>query len=129
MIRALLMAALLPCWALTQSAAPAGLFLLRMEPVRSGFTLQNMTAEETQLANQHFAHLQKLFADGKLTYAAQVFDPKGLWGIVVVNAADLESAQAILNSDPGVKAGLFRGEAIPIRVVLERGTPPAPAQR
>ena len=36
--------------ALAQSAG-TGQFLLRLEPTRTGFTLQNMTAEEARLAS------------------------------------------------------------------------------
>jgi hypothetical protein len=57
---------------------------------------------------------------GKLSLAAQVFDPKGLWGIVIVNAPDREAAVALLEGDPMVKAKVFRGEVLPVRVVLEK---------
>jgi uncharacterized protein YciI len=113
---------MLCCAALAQPA-PVRQFLLRIEPVRSGFTLQNMTPEESGIANQHFAYLQKVFAEGKLTFAGQAFDPKGLFGVIVVNAPDADTAAALLNGDPAVKAKLFRGDVIPFRTVLERGAP------
>jgi uncharacterized protein YciI len=103
-------------------AQPAGTgqFLLRIEPTRTGFTLQNMTADESRLATQHIQYLSSLLDSGKLTLAAQVFDPKGLWGITIVNAPDRETARALLDGDPMVKANMFRGDVIPIRVVLEK---------
>src|SRR5262252_9167149 len=93
-------------------AQPAGTgqFLLRIEPVREGFTLQNMTPEEGRLATQHVQYLMSLSEAGKLNLAAQVFDPKGLWGITIVNAPDGEAALALLNGDPMIKANMFRGE-------------------
>ena len=105
--------------ALAQPAAP-GQFLLRIEPTRAGFTLQNMTAEEGRLATQHLQYLMSLQASGKLSLAAQVFDPKGLWGIVIVNAPDGEAARQLLDADPMVKAKMFRGEVMPVRVVLDK---------
>ena len=105
--------------ALAQAAA-TGQFLLRLEPTRAGFTLQNMTAEEARLAAQHSQYLVSLLHAGKLSLAAQVFDPKGLWGIVIVNAADGEAARSLLEGDPGVKGKMFRGEVIPLRVVLQK---------
>jgi uncharacterized protein YciI len=102
-------------------AQPAtGQFLLRIEPTRAGFTLQNTTAEERRLASEHLQYLMSLTDSGKLSLAAQVFDPKGLWGIVIVNAPDREAAVALLEGDPMVKAKVFRGEVLPVRVVLEK---------
>ena len=111
---------------MAQSAA-SGQFLLRTEPTRAGFTLQNMTPEEARLASQHVQYLKSLLDSGKMSLAAQVFDPKGLWGIVIVNAPDLESARALLDADPMVKGKTFRGEAIPVRVVFEKVVESAPA--
>ena len=111
--------ALLSGGALAQPAA-TGQFLLRIEPTRAGFTLQNMTPEEGRLATQHVQYLASLLEAGKMSLAAQVFDPKGLWGIIIVNAADRDAARALLDADPMVKANMFRGEVLPLRVVLEK---------
>jgi uncharacterized protein YciI len=119
MRKLLLFISLLPIAALAQPAA-TGQFLLKLEPTREGFTLQNMSPEEAQLANRHLAYLKSLYDSGKLSVATQVFDPKGLWGIVIVNAPDRESAAALLEGDPSVKAKLFRGEVVPVHVVFPR---------
>ncbi len=119
MRKLILLAGLLAGAALAQPAA-TGQFLLRLEPTRAGFTLQNMNAEEARLATQHAQYLKSLLDSGKLSLAAQVFDPKGFWGIVIVNAPDLETARALLDGDPMVKANMFRGEVIPLRVVFEK---------
>lgn len=94
-------------------------FLLRIEPVRKDLTLLNMNADERKIAQGHFLYLKSLHAEGKLALAAQVFDPKGFWGVIIVNAADAEAARALLDADPTIKAGMFRGEVIPTRVVLD----------
>ena len=114
--------------ALPQPAPVVRQFLLRIEPVRKDFTLQNMNDEERRITGEHFAYLQNLFAQGKLTFAGQAFDPKGLFGIIIVNAPDQEAATALLNGDPTVKSKIFRGEAIPFRTVLERGSGSTPRQ-
>jgi len=119
MRKLILLIALFSGAALPQSAA-TGQFLLRLDPTRTGFTLQNMSAEEARLATQHVQYLKSLLDSGKLSLAAQVFDPKGLWGIVIVNAPDRETARALLEGDPGVKGNMFRGEVIPLRVVFEK---------
>jgi uncharacterized protein YciI len=123
--RLILLIALLLGSAIAQPVA-AGQFLLRIEPTRAGFTLQNMNAEEARLATQHVQYLTSLLDSGKLSLAAQVFDPKGFWGIVIVDAPDHEAARALLDGDPMVKAKMFRGEAIPLRVVLQKPAESAP---
>ena len=115
------------CAAGAAQTPPARQFLLRLEPVRKDFTLQTMTEAERPVVGEHVAYLTGLLAKGTLTFAGQAFDPKGFWGIVVVNAPDLEAAKAILNGDPVIKSKLFAGEAIPFRTVFERGSPPPAA--
>jgi hypothetical protein len=79
-----------------------------------------MTAEEGRLAAQHAQYLKSLLDSGKLSLAALVSDPKALWGIVIVNAPDRETARALLDGDPMVKGNMFRGEVLPVRVVFEK---------
>jgi uncharacterized protein YciI len=113
--------------AAARAQAPASRqFLLRMEVVRSGLTFENMTEEERNILTAHGAYWKSLFDEGKLTFAGQCFDPKGLWGVIVMNAPSAEAAAALMNADPGVKAGVFRGEVVRFRTVFERG---APAER
>ncbi len=118
-----LLSALLCGGAVAQSAA-TGQFLLRIEPIRAGLTLQNMNAEEQRLATQHFQYLKSLFESEKMSLAAQVLDPEGLWGIIIVNAPNREAARALLDADPTVKGKMFRGEAYPVRVVFEKPAKP-----
>jgi uncharacterized protein YciI len=121
----LLLASLFSTAALSQP--PTGQFLLRIEPTRAGFTLQNMTPEEGRLAAQHIQYLKSLLDSGKLSLAAQAFDPKSFWGIVIVDAPDRETARALLDADPMIKANMFRGEVIPVRVVMDKPQVPSPA--
>ena len=107
--------------ALAQPAPVVRQFLLRIEPVRKDFTLQNMNDDERRITGEHFAYLKELVDQGKLTFAGQAFDPKGLWGIIVVNAPDQEAATTLLNGDPTMKSKIFRGEVIPFRTVFQRG--------
>ena len=118
MLRKIVLALLIAAGALAQAPVQKQ-FLLRIEPVRKDFTLLNMTADERKTAMEHFQYLKSLHAEGKLALAAQVFDPKGFWGVIIVNAPDLAAATEILDGDPTIKAGMFRGEAIPTRVVLD----------
>jgi uncharacterized protein YciI len=120
MIRTLF-AILLAAVTLLPQPAPPRQFLLRIEPVRPDFTLQTMNEQERQLAVGHMSYLKGLFDSGTLTLAGQAFDPKGFFGIIIVNAPDTEAARDLMEGDPGVKGKMFRGEVIPFRTVLERG--------
>ena len=128
MLRTLSLAILMSLSALAQPAPVVRQFLVRLEPVRKDFTLQNMTDEERRITGEHAAYLKDLIDQGKLAFAGQVFDPKGLWGILIVNAADQEAATALLNGDPTIKAKVFRGEVIPFRTVFQRGAESTPRE-
>ncbi len=47
--------------------------------------------------------------------------------MVIVNASDQKTASALLDDDPMIKAKMFRGEAIPLRIVLQKTVETAPA--
>ena len=123
MSRFLAIAALLSASLLAQPPAAQHQFMLRLQPIRADFTLQNMTGEEQKTLGRHAAHLQKLLAEDKITSGGQVLDPKGFWGFVIVNAPDLDAAVAIMNADPAVQEKVLRGEAFPFRALS-----PAPSK-
>ena len=117
-MRRILVLALLFSAAAVAQPAPGRQFIFRYEPVRPGFTLQNITEAERPVIVEHAAYLKSLTDQGKLTLAGQAFDPKGFWGIVIVAAADAESANAMLQADPAIKSKLFRAVVVPFRVVF-----------
>ena len=120
MMKTITLAILICLCAVAQEGPPGAMqFILRIEPVRQGFSLQNMTEEERTIAMQHILYLKRLQTERRLTFAGQVFDAKGFWGVYVVNAPDAQTATALLTADPLVKANLFRGEALPFRTVLD----------
>ena len=106
-----------------QQAAPPVVrqFLVRIEPVRADFAMNNVTAEERPLLAAHAGYLKQLLAEGKLVTAGQAFPGGGpVFGIEILEAADLEAAKAILEGDPAVKGKVFRGEVFPYRTVFQR---------
>src|SRR5262249_33822296 len=119
MRRLLLLTILLSVAAMAQPAQPRQ-FLLKYEPVRADFTLQNITDAERPFLTEHGAYLKSLTDQGKLILGGQAFDPKGLWGIAIVTAPDAEAANALLQADPAIKAKVFRGAVIPFRVAFQR---------
>ena len=66
---------------------------------------------ETRLANRpdHVAHLETLSARGILRFAGPLLDDEGnpCGSLVAIEAPDRAQAQAIADSDPYARAGLF----------------------
>ena len=100
LLRSFPLAVLMCCAALAQAPAVRQ-FLLRIEPVRCDFRLQNMTAEETPVVREH---------------AGQVFDPQGFRGILVVNAPDSRAARANMNDDAAIGQPQAPHGTTPVRV-------------
>ena len=63
---------------------------------------------------EHVEHLNKLNADGILKMAGPFLDADGkpCGSLIVVNAASIDAAKAIADSDPYTKAGLFESVEI-----------------
>jgi hypothetical protein len=94
-------------------------YVIRIVPARADFAPENQTEKERTLGGQHFAYIKKAFAEGRLTYVARTDDPKNLWGMIVTAPMSAVDARALMEGDPGVKGGMFRGEVSPFIVVLK----------
>lgn len=98
------------------------LFLCRIQLTRPAILTAGPTAEESAIMAQHAAHIERLAAAGVVLLAGRTLntDP-GCFGIVVLQAADQEAARAIVDSDPGVHAGVWRAEIFPFRIAFRGG--------
>ncbi|MEP7212353.1 MAG: YciI family protein [Acidobacteriota bacterium] len=75
----------------------------------------NITDKDVRakLFQGHFAMINRLAGEGKLSVAGPLDDPKGEYrGIYVFNVATVEEAQKLTETDPSIKAGIFRVEFI-----------------
>ena len=69
--------------------------------------------ERARLFQGHFGMINRLAGEGKLSVAGPLDDPKGEYrGIYVFNVATVEEAQKLTETDPSIKAGIFRVEFI-----------------
>lgn len=93
-------------------------FVYFIEPARPTF-LQDATEEENARVAEHFKYLQLLLADGTLILAGRTVEDQPT-GIVVFEAADLDTARQIMANDPAVRAGVFKARLAPYRVALQR---------
>jgi uncharacterized protein YciI len=69
--------------------------------------------ERAKLFAGHFGMINRLAGEGKLSVAGPLDDPKGEYrGIYVFNVPTIEEAQKLTETDPSIKAGIFKVEFI-----------------
>ncbi len=78
-----------------------------------------MTEQERALMQQHAAYWAEQFKTGKVLILGPVNDPKGVFGMFVVECTQAE-AQAMADGDPTVKAGLNKMDVMPMRVFMRK---------
>jgi uncharacterized protein YciI len=96
-------------------------FFIRLVPPRASF-IQDMTAEERDLMQQHSVYTRAQFDAGKILVYGPVMDARGPFGMAVFEAESDAEVRRILDEDPTVKAGLNRYEVSPMRVAAARAT-------
>jgi uncharacterized protein YciI len=80
-------------------------FLYQLIPPRPTFA-QDMTETERKVMQEHALYWKDL-TDKRIAVAfGPVLDPKGVWGLAIVETANEQDARALGANDPGLKAGL-----------------------
>jgi uncharacterized protein YciI len=105
-------------------AAPAPAkktWFVRLIPPRPTFD-KDMTEAEQKLMQQHFVYWKDLFEKGVCLFGGPVLDPKGVYGVLAIEAATEDEARAIASADPSVKGGVNRIEVAEMRVAFLRKT-------
>ncbi len=64
-------------------------------------------AQRAELFKGHFANMGRLAKEGKLLLAGPLSDYKKRRGLFILNVASLEEAEALVKTDPTIKAGIF----------------------
>ena len=77
------------------------------------------TAEDTRIAEEHFAYLQKATEEGIVILAGRSLDGKGP-AVVIFEADSEEKARSFMEADPFVAGGLMRADLHPFRAALVR---------
>jgi uncharacterized protein YciI len=94
-------------------------FICFIEPARQGMVEQPTDAEAAAV-EAHFQYLQSLTEQGTVVLAGRTTEPPHV-GIVIFRAADRAEAEAIMNGDPAVRAGVFAPRLQPFRIALVHG--------
>jgi uncharacterized protein YciI len=101
-------------------AAPAPAqktWFVRLIPPRATFA-NDMTETELALMNAHFVYWKDMFEKGVCLFGGPVFDPKGVYGILAIQAATEDEARAIASADPSVKGGVNHIEVAEMRIAF-----------
>ena len=93
-------------------------YLYTVQATRLGM-LHHPTEEESRIAAEHNAYMQKLTDEGIGIFggAMNVHDSRH-FGLFIFQAEDDVQARSIIDNDPGVKSRVFRGCLYPYRVAL-----------
>lgn len=98
---------------------PTTIFMYTLELLRPEIKTKGPTEAEAATVKRHWAHLQDLLTSGKLIFAGRTLsiDENG-FASVVFRADFEEEAAAIMDRDPGIREGVFRGHLFPYQVLL-----------
>ena len=89
------------------------LFLVRANFSRPTLAT-DMTEAERRVMSEHIAYWKGQVERGTTVVMEPVLDPKGVFGIGIVEVEDEARLRALLASDPAVKEGLHRDEFYPM---------------
>jgi len=107
----------------TQTPPAMKTWFIRLIPPRPNFD-KDMNESEQKIMEQHFVYLKGLYEKGVCLFAGPVLDPKGVYGVVVIEAASEDEARDLASADPRVKAGVNRIEVAEMRVAFPPKTHP-----
>ena len=80
-------------------------FLLRLVPLRSTFA-QDMTEAEAKVMRDHVVYWSGLIETGSALVFGPVADPKGGWGVGIVQVEDDAAARLLAANDPAIRSAL-----------------------
>ncbi|TKK70167.1 hypothetical protein FC093_05305 [Ilyomonas limi] len=91
-------------------------FMFKLIAPRTTFAM-DMNEEEKKLMQQHAIFWNDLLANGTALIYGPVLDPKGAYGLAIIEAAGESDAQAICTKDPTIQAKLHTYELHPMHVL------------
>ena len=92
-------------------------FFVTLTPPRVTF-ISDMNDGERAIMNQHVAYWRKLHEQGIAIAYGPVMDPKGAFGIGIVEVDSLEQLEEIVARDPS--NGLQKFQIFPMRAVYNK---------
>ncbi|WP_242689168.1 YciI family protein [Pedobacter sp. SYSU D00535] len=93
--------------------------MYKLIPPRPTFHL-DMNEEEKAVMESHILYWNGLFAERKTLVYGPVLDPKGVFGLAILEVESEEEAQQMISEDPAVTSGINQYELLPMMVGLVR---------
>ncbi len=94
-------------------------FAIKLIPPRPTFHL-DMSENEKDIMKQHAAYWNDLVSKGIVIVFGPVLDPKGVYGLGILEVETEAQAHAFIAEDPAVKSGLVEMEIYPILATVRR---------
>jgi uncharacterized protein YciI len=81
-------------------------FALKLVPSRPTFA-QDMTPEERSIMQQHSAYWREFMDKGMVIVFGPVMDPRGAYGLGVIEVDNEEQVHAFIKNDPASKINTY----------------------
>jgi uncharacterized protein YciI len=94
-------------------------FFVKLISPRPTFPL-DMSDDERLLMQEHAVYLKSLQERGVVPVYGPVLDPKGAWGLGIIETESEEQAHAYMDNDPTVKAHLNTYEIAPMNAFIKK---------
>lgn len=88
-------------------------FIFKLVSPRPTFAM-DMNEEEKKLMHQHAIFWNDLLEKGTALIYGPVLDPKGYYGLAIIEAINEGAAHTICTNDPAIKASLHTYELYPM---------------
>jgi uncharacterized protein len=92
-------------------------FFVTLTPPRTTF-VTDMTDEEREIMNRHVAYWRTLLDKGIAIAYGPVYDPKGPYGVAVMEVDNVEQLNEIIAADPA--NGLQKFQIYPMHAVYKK---------
>jgi uncharacterized protein YciI len=90
-------------------------WLVVLRPVRDEMPF-DPTEEESRIVGEHYEHLKRLRAEGRLVLAGPSPLPGDSFGLAIFEQEDRAEVEAIVAEDPAVTGGIMTAEIRPYRI-------------
>jgi uncharacterized protein len=92
-------------------------YFLKLNPPRASF-MMDMNEEEKSIMHQHVSYWTPFVEDGTVIGLGPVFDPKGGYGVAIIEVESEEQLNKLIKNDPA--NGLNQYEIHPMRAVYKQ---------
>lgn len=90
-------------------------FLYRLLPPRPTFNA-DLSPDEAAVMERHGAYWMGLVERGVAVVFGPVLDPKGVWGLAIIDVEDDAEATSLSAADPAVTSGVCTYELHPMQL-------------